>query len=90
MLDTLTWEQFSEWIAYYELEPWGEGRADERNEVFSRRLVARIFGQSEGETLPNAMYPYVEKPMTREEEAEMRKRTEEALVWNGERYVWRE
>lgn len=52
--------------------------------------MARIFGQNEGETLPSYAYPYVEKPMTREEEAELRKRTEEALMWNGERYVWRE
>lgn len=33
MLSEITYEQFLEWQAYYELEPFGEKRADWRNGV---------------------------------------------------------
>jgi hypothetical protein len=74
-------------MAVYELQPWGDDRDDIRQEVFRQRLMAGLFG-SQGNTPPNATWPYVEPKLTREEASELWEQTEAALKWDGTKYVW--
>lgn len=39
LLEEITWEQFCGWVAYAEMEPWGEQRADLRMGIEASSIV---------------------------------------------------
>lgn len=56
LLPLLTWEQFSEWKAFFLLAPWGEGRDDDRLTVLCSYLLAPHL--REKIELPPTHHPY--------------------------------
>ena len=61
----LTYREFAEWCLYYQIEPWGEARADLRAGIISS-TVANYAGKCRTEgaepSVPSDYMPYLEKP----------------------------
>ena len=45
-----------DWLAFYSLSPWGESRADRRQEALILTLAAPLMG--EGYRIPSPRFPY--------------------------------
>lgn len=58
LLSCLTYEQFAQWQDYYQRNPWGEGRADQRQAVLLQYLFAPFMRG--GKELPSLQFPYFE------------------------------
>lgn len=58
MLEEMTAEQFMRWEQYYEAEPWGESREDNRQAA--NTLVGLAPWQPATASLPDLHYPYFE------------------------------
>ena len=56
LLSRLTAEEWLDWLAYYSLQPWGETRADQRQEALLGTLAAPLMGA--GYQMPALRYPY--------------------------------
>lgn len=56
LLPLLTYVQFAEWQAYYQTNPWGEGRADDRLDVLCRHVIAPHL--RDPVELPPTRHPY--------------------------------
>jgi hypothetical protein len=56
LLDSIDWPTFIEWRARYELQPWGEERADLRQMVLIHYLLSPY--SSGDQTPPEPLYPY--------------------------------
>lgn len=85
----MTWEQFLEWAAFYELDPWERQRDDLRMEVFLARLCGILSGETSG--LPAPLWPHA--PEEEEDPALALARIkllDAHLVWDGKRHVWKE
>jgi hypothetical protein len=91
MLEEMTASEFKSWQAYYEKQPWGPHRDDIRQEVFRRRLIASLFGPTEGQETPGALYPYFEDGPTPEEMFAEIELIDSQLIPNGKGgYEWRQ
>jgi len=55
LLAELSWPQVVDWLAFYELSPWGEERDDLRSGVLAALLLAPYAEDSEP---PNVTWPY--------------------------------
>jgi len=52
----LTWDEFTDWLAYYQVEPWGDERADLRQAVaIAYQNIAWLPDDAE---LPEIVWPY--------------------------------
>lgn len=56
LLELLDLDQWRDWIAYYDIEPWGETRADQRQMA----LLGWLFSPFGNSPPPQAEYPYFE------------------------------
>lgn len=54
LFQMLTWDQFQDWLVYYDQAPFGEHRADLRQAV----LINYMLPTEDGSDLPNVIYPY--------------------------------
>jgi hypothetical protein len=66
LLDRMSSREFSEWMAYYELEPWGEERADLRQAMTTSAVHNSIQAQTKHPkwTTPEQFMPFSEKAQT--------------------------
>ena len=63
----LSYRELTEWIAYYELEPWGEERADLRMGIETSSLVRLWADPKKAKAITPAMFmPYYEPPPKRQ------------------------
>jgi hypothetical protein len=62
MLGEMTSAQFAEWAAYYQLEPWGEERADVRHGILTSVLANCHRGKSAAAFKPKDFIVDYEKP----------------------------
>lgn len=86
----LTRSDFLDWLEYWNQEPWGEFRNDLRQEVFRVRLTSGMFGAN-GNTVPNAVWPYYDSEEDLEEVIEGCEAFEDAIEPDGKGgYKWRE
>lgn len=64
--------EFTDWLAYYQLEPWGEERADIRNAILCA-LVANVFrGKGRRAKLKDFLPRFDEEPRPRQSLSDMR------------------
>lgn len=65
-LGAMAYSEFREWCEYYEIEPWGESRADLRAGLICSAVV-NYAGKVRHENLPPAIpldfMPYAERPV---------------------------
>lgn len=88
LLPYLTARQFEDWIAFYDRNPWGERRQDQRMEAWRQRLMMGMFGKKSGMSDVSMAYPYFAKEVSAEEQLAMMRKADERLQWNGTSYVW--
>lgn len=82
--ERIGWQEWIDWLAYWEIEPWGEARADERAAAGICYQLAPYLPKEMD--LPQLAYPYFESSVpTREEIEEMqravREHTERWAEW---------
>ena len=60
MFERITWEEFLEWEALYDAEPWGETRADARQAVAIHYLLAPYLPKDDSrhQEWPEVFWPY--------------------------------
>uniref|UniRef100_A0A6M3LDF0 Minor tail T domain-containing protein n=1 Tax=viral metagenome TaxID=1070528 RepID=A0A6M3LDF0_9ZZZZ len=62
LLDKLTSNEWSEWLAYWSVEPWGEERADFRSGMLAAALSNRWRGKGERAAKPQDFMPFTDEP----------------------------
>lgn len=64
LLDRMSSAEFSEWMAYYDLEPFGEERADFRQALTTSAVHNSLQAQTKSPkwTKPGDFMPFSEKP----------------------------
>lgn len=62
LLQSLTSRQFSEWMAFYTLDPFGDQRADLRTGILAAVVNNRWRGKSEQPREPSDFMPFREQP----------------------------
>lgn len=75
----MSWEQLLEWFEYYQLEPFGEERADLRNGIACALLANVNRGRNSKAFSPTDFMPFVEKPQAKPMDAEGWKRLKSVL-----------
>ena len=60
-MQQLSRKQIMQWYHLYELEPWGDHRADLRSLVSSRYNLLPHTKKGSSDRLPNFVYPYFEE-----------------------------
>ena len=66
----LSYRELTEWIAYYEIEPWGEERADLRMGIETSSLVRLWADPKKAKAITPTMFmPYYEPPPKRQKSA---------------------
>ena len=62
LLESLTYRAWLEWIAYFEREPWGEARADERSAI----VASVVYNMNRGRGNPaRPMKDFMARPPSR-------------------------
>jgi hypothetical protein len=85
----LSARQWSGWETFWQEEPWGDVRADAREEASQIRLLRRAFGGESGEAV-SATWPYFGEGVSAEEMVAAGRATDENLVpKEGGGYEWR-
>lgn len=61
---SLSYTEFQEWCLYYQIEPWGESRADLRAGIVASTVanVHSLFMAGEARHVPADFMPYLEAP----------------------------
>ncbi len=63
--------QFAEWQAYYQLEPWGEERADLRAGIIASTIANVNRGKGQRAFTPSDFMPEFNKPIRRQSQSDM-------------------
>jgi hypothetical protein len=88
-MGVLTESQFRGWLEYYDLEPWGEQRADWRQLAYQARWAAMFFGGGNHEP-PGGVWPYFHAEVSIDELARSAEATEAMLEpLPGGGYRWK-
>lgn len=66
----MSWQQLLDWFEFYQLEPFGEERADLRNGIACALLANVNRGRSSKAFVPTDFMPFVEKPRVKPMDAE--------------------
>ena len=87
LLRSISWDEWIRWQAYYEIEPWGEERADGRLAVEIAYLLTPYLPT--GTELPDLAWPYfgedAEAPDPATVEAEIEAYRRRWAEWEAER-----
>lgn len=61
----LSYREFQEWCLFFQIEPWGEQRADLRAGIVASTIAnyaGRVRSEDAGAAAPQEFMPYVERP----------------------------
>lgn len=81
--DRLSYRELLEWMAYYELEPWGAERDDLRSGISTAAIVQMWAGKNARKIKPTMFMPYYEPPKKQAKTPEQMRATFDALMSKG-------
>jgi len=80
---TLSYAEFCEWCLYYQIEPWGEDRADLRAGIVASTIAnyaGKLRAEGADPALPADFMPYLERAETAADPSDDRPFTDEELA----------
>lgn len=78
--DRMSYRELIEWMAYYELEPWGAERDDLRSGISTAALVRMWAGKNAKKITPTMFMPFYDAPPKHAKSPEQMRNTFDALM----------